>query len=189
MTGGGALAKTTQSWHFFWPFLDFYPDVGVHFAKMLVPPYFGLGDFKNQGPREYRVLPNPHSMPCAAFIFCVSSVLRMHAPYVTSSRHALPPTPQLGVILTVKYRFPLVLFSSFTASIFAVLNLVPFEVLKARLFVEPSYAKNLVDGFQRVVREEVSLHSSTHKASMLRSPLKEEDGCMEIRGKRIGKEE
>ena len=35
---------------FFWPFLDFLPEVGGDFVEKLATPYFGYGKFKNQGP-------------------------------------------------------------------------------------------------------------------------------------------
>ena len=48
--GGGVISGVlTQSGRFFLPFLDFRPEVGMHFAQKLAPPYFGHGEFKNQG--------------------------------------------------------------------------------------------------------------------------------------------
>ena len=49
-TGGGVISGVlTQSGRFFRPFSEFRPEVGMDFAQKSVLPYFGDGEFKNQG--------------------------------------------------------------------------------------------------------------------------------------------
>ena len=46
---GGHFSSFDAKWAGFLPFLDFRPKVCIDFAQKLVPPYFGHGEFKNQG--------------------------------------------------------------------------------------------------------------------------------------------
>ena len=47
--GGGHFWGFDAKWEVFRPLSEFRPEVGMDFAKKLVPPYFGHGEFKNQG--------------------------------------------------------------------------------------------------------------------------------------------
>ena len=47
--GGGHFWGFDAKWEVFRPFSEFWPEVGMDFAQKLVPPYFGHGEFKNQG--------------------------------------------------------------------------------------------------------------------------------------------
>eukprot|EP00670_Eutreptiella_braarudii_P022086 CAMPEP_0174366580 /NCGR_PEP_ID=MMETSP0811_2-20130205/81735_1 /TAXON_ID=73025 ORGANISM="Eutreptiella gymnastica-like, Strain CCMP1594" /NCGR_SAMPLE_ID=MMETSP0811_2 /ASSEMBLY_ACC=CAM_ASM_000667 /LENGTH=99 /DNA_ID=CAMNT_0015508279 /DNA_START=18 /DNA_END=315 /DNA_ORIENTATION=+ len=44
------MVDLMQNRSLFRPFLDFLRKVGMGFAERMVPPYFGYGGFKNQGP-------------------------------------------------------------------------------------------------------------------------------------------
>ena len=47
--GGGHFWGFDAKWEVFLPLSYFRPEVGMDFAQKLVPPYFGHGEFKNQG--------------------------------------------------------------------------------------------------------------------------------------------